>query len=172
MKIIIVYQYFGTPSGGWSTRIYELSKRWLKKGAEITVITSPYYKSDIRSSGLISKQIVDGINLIVIDSEDSNKIRKRYRIIRALKFALISSYYVLSLRADVVIASSGPITVGIPGLFSRWFTKKKFIFEVRDLWPRGAVEMKLIRNRLFTKFGFLFEKICYKNASIYFGNSD
>ena len=40
------------------------------------------------------------------------------------------------------------------------------VFEVRDLWPQGAVELKKIRNPLFIKAAFIFEKVCYTNSDI------
>jgi hypothetical protein len=43
----IVYQYFGTHNSAWSTRCYEFAKRWVKAGHKVTVLTSPYDKSDI-----------------------------------------------------------------------------------------------------------------------------
>lgn len=68
MKITYLYQYFGTPKGSWSTRVYELTKRWVQEGHEVTVITAPYEKSDTRANGFVSEQWVDGIRIIVIDS--------------------------------------------------------------------------------------------------------
>jgi glycosyltransferase involved in cell wall biosynthesis len=166
MHILIIYQYFGTPAGGWSTRVYELAKRWVEEGARVQVVTSPYYKSDIKASGLISKQQIDGVELIVINSGDSNKLPKWKRAVRALLFALLSTYFALISSANIVLASSGPITVGIPGLAARWFVRKKLVFEVRDLWPRGAIEMNLIRGRIPKRLSLWFERLCYSNSSL------
>jgi glycosyltransferase involved in cell wall biosynthesis len=166
LRIVIVYQYFGTPAGGWSTRVYEQAKRWVASGAEVTVITSPYYKSDIRAKGFISRQEVDGIKLVVIDAGDSNKISILKRIVRAILFSIVSSWYAVRLPGDVLLASSGPITVGIPALLAKWLTRKKIVFEVRDLWPQGAIEMKLIRNPILVRLGLGFEKMCYDASDL------
>jgi glycosyltransferase involved in cell wall biosynthesis len=166
LNILIIYQYFGTPAGGWSTRIYELARRWVEKGAKVRVITSPYYKSDIRARGLISKQQIEGIELIVIDSGDSNKMPKWKRAYKALFFAIISTYFTLILKSDIVLASSGPITVGVPGLAAKLLKRKKLVFEVRDLWPKGAIEMNLIRGSLPTRLGLWFERLCYLNSDL------
>lgn len=164
--IVIIYQYFGTPAGGWSTRVYENAKVWVQKGIKVTVITSPYYKSDIKPNGYISRQIIDGINLIVINSGDSNKINLVRRIIRAISFAFIASFYTILIKSDTVIASSGPITVGIPGLAAKLLARKKLIFEVRDLWPSGAIELGLIRSKFLQWIGLKFEKICYLSSDL------
>jgi glycosyltransferase involved in cell wall biosynthesis len=166
LEITFLYQYFGTPKGSWSTRVYELTKRWVDAGHDVTVITSPYDKSDIKADGLVSFQQIDGIKLIVINSGDSNRMAIWRRVIRALKFSMISSFYTLKLDADVIIASSGPITIGIPGLMGKFFKRVPLVFEVRDLWPDGGIEMGLIKGKISIQISRLFEKIIYKNSSL------
>ena len=164
MKILVVYQYFGTPNGSWSTRIYELTRRWVKEGHEVTVITSPYDKSDIKADGFVSRQNIEGINLIVIDSGDSNRFSKLKRVFRALQFSILSSFYGLKEPADVILCSSGPITVAIPGLLRKLFRGTSFVFEVRDLWPLGGIVMGKIKNNLIQKILLKFERHIYKKA--------
>ena len=40
------------------------------------------------------------------------------------------------LDIDIIIASSTPLTVGIPALILKKIKKTKLIFEVRDVWPQ------------------------------------
>ncbi len=165
MKILIVYQYFGTPNGSWSTRIYELTKRWVDSGNQVTVITSPYDKSDIRAQGLISRQKVDGIDLIVINSGDSNRFNRFKRAYRALRFAVISTFFAITESAEVIISSSGPITVAIPGILRKFFRKTPFVFEVRDLWPLGGIVMGKIKSSWLQKVLLKFERFTYRYAN-------
>jgi len=165
MKIIYLYQYFGTPKGSWSTRVYEMCKIWIGQGVEVTVITSPYDKSDIVAKQLITKLKVDGINLIVINAGDSNRFSLLKRAYKAILFAIIASFYAIKLKSDILIASSGPISIGLPGLLGKFFSKKKLIFEVRDLWPSGAIEMDLIQSNLLKKAFLWFESICYNKST-------
>ena len=164
MNILVIYQYFGTPLGSWSTRIYELTRRWVKAGHKVTVITSPYDKSDIKADGFVSRKNIEGINLIVIDSGDSNRLTKGIRAYRALRFSLVSIYYALKEPADVVLSSSGPITVAMPGLLRNKLRKTPFVFEVRDLWPLGGIVMGKIQNPLIKTILLWFEKYTYKKA--------
>lgn len=165
MRIVYFYQYFGTPKGGWSTRVYELTKRWVQKGHQVTVVTSLYDKSDLKASGLVSTQMIEGIEVRVINVQISNKHHFAYRIFTFFKFAILSVYYAVKLDYDVAIASSGPITIGLPGLAARYIRKKPMIFEVRDLWPEGAVQLGLLKSGLSQKLAYWFEKKCYKAAS-------
>ena len=50
---------------------------------------------------------------------------------RSLQLALRSD-------ADLVFATTTPLTAGIPGIVARWLGGTPFVFEVRDLWLRAA----------------------------------
>src|SRR5690606_18170870 len=47
-----------------------------------------------------------------------------------------------------------------------WFRRKPMVFEVRDLWPDGAIELGKLNNRLLIKIALWFEKLCYRNSSL------
>ena len=166
MRIVYFYQYFTTPKGSYGTRVYEFSKEWVEKGHDVTVVTSVYAKSDIRASKFIESQTIDGIKLKVINVKIDNKQSFLKRIYTFLLYGILSVYYALTLKCDVVIASSGPITVGIPGLIAKIFRGKKMVFEVRDLWPEGPIELDVLNNKLLQKFSYSFEKLCYKKSSL------
>src|SRR5690606_6997520 len=63
------------------------------------------------------------------------------------------------------IASSGPITIGLPGLVAKYLMGRKLVFEARDLWPEGAIELGIIKNKTIQNFAYWFEKICYKSSA-------
>jgi glycosyltransferase involved in cell wall biosynthesis len=171
VKILIFYQYFTTPKGSWGTRIYEFSKEWVKQGHEVTIVTSIYSKSDLKASKFIETQIIEGIKVKVLNIKIDNKQPITKRIFSFILYSIISTWYALTLKSDVAIASSGPITVGIPGLISKIFTKKKLVYEVRDLWPEVPIALGIIQNTLIKKIAFYFEKKLYANASLVVGLS-
>lgn len=49
--------------------MYELTRRWVRDGMEVEIITAPYEKSDIKSSGMISHQQIEGIKLTIMNWE-------------------------------------------------------------------------------------------------------
>jgi len=166
MKIVYFYQYFATPKGSWGTRVYEFAREWVAQGHEVTVVSSIYSKSDLTATKFIEDQYFEGIHVKVLNIVIDNKQPFYKRIWTFLQYSILSSYYALTLKADVVIASSGPITVGIPGLVARYLRGRKLVFETRDLWPEGAIELGIINNPLMKKLSYWFEKLCY-NASSY-----
>ena len=165
MQIVYFYQYFSTPKGSWGTRVYEFASDWVKKGHEVTVVTSVYSKSDIKATSFIDTQNFNGINVKIINVEINNKQHFIKRILSFIQYALVSSWFAITLKADIIIASSGPITVGIPGLIAKFFRGRKLVFETRDLWPEGAIELGIISNPFIKKIAYWFERICYRNSS-------
>jgi glycosyltransferase involved in cell wall biosynthesis len=166
MTIVYFYQYFTTPKGSYGTRVYEFTKKWVEKGHKVIVVTSVYAKSDIRSTKFLDTQVIDGIILKIINVTIDNKQSFLRRIYTFLIYSFFSSFYAFTLKCDLVISSSGPITTGIPGLIAKIFRRKKFVFEVRDLWPEGPIELGILNNKLIQKVSYAFEKICYKKSSL------
>ncbi len=165
MKILYFYQYFSTPKGSWGTRVYDFASEWVKEGHQVTVVTCLYSKSDLKANKLIENQFFNGILVKVINIRLDNKDKIVKRIWTYVIYCLISSWYAIKLKADIVIASSGPITVGIPGLVARYIRKRKLIFEVRDIWPQGAIELGVIRNKLLINLSYWLEEKCYRASS-------
>lgn len=162
MRIVYFYQYFATSKGSWGTRVYEFSRNWVAEGHEVTVVSAIYSKSDLHAEKLLETQYHDGIRVKVINVLIDNKKSIPQRIAAFFKYTFFSSWYALTLPADVVIASSGPITVGLPGLVARYLRGRKLVFEARDLWPSGAVELGIIRNPILVKMAYWFERKCYE----------
>jgi glycosyltransferase involved in cell wall biosynthesis len=166
MKILYFYQYFTTPKGAWSTRAYEFARRWAAAGDEVTVVTSVYYKSDIQPDRFVTERTVDGIRLKILNIGVSNKQPLWQQAWTFLQYAAVSTWFALTEKADVILASSGPITVAIPALAARYFRRRPFVFEVRDLWPEGAIQLGLLRNRLLIAALRALEKFCYRSAAM------
>lgn len=166
MKILYFYQYFSSPKGSWGTRVYEFTKEWVDKGHDVTVITSVYSKSDIKVTKFIEDLNIDGIHVKVINIKHDNKVSFVKRLWGFISFSFIATYYAIKLKSDVTIASSGPISIGLPGMISKLFRRSKFVFEVRDLWPDGAIQLGILKNKYLIKFAYWFEKLCYSYSDL------
>jgi glycosyltransferase involved in cell wall biosynthesis len=164
MTILIFHQYFSTNKGSYGTRLYEFSKYWIDKGFKVKIVTSLYYKSDLKQSKLGKRFEMDGIDLIVLNIPISNKDYLFKRIYHFMLYSVFSIRHAMNEDCDLVMASSGPISTGIPALFARKFRKKPFIFEVRDLWPGVVEEIGIIKNKIILNFAYRFEKYCYRKA--------
>ena len=163
MKILLLHQYFNTPNDSGSTRAYEFCKRLAKKGHIVTVITSSR-KENINSFKWYFKKI-ENINIHYLPNKYNNKFKFYSRIFSFLRFSFLSIFKVLKFEYDIIIATSTPLTIAIPVLFLLKFKKKKFIFEVRDLWPEMPIVVGAIKNKFLIKILKIFEKKVYTTAS-------
>ena len=78
---------------------------------------------------------IDGIDVIQIALPYSNSDGLVKRAITFIKYALKSIHYAMHEEYDMAYSTSTPLTAGIPCIWAKWFRGKKYIFEVRDLWP-------------------------------------
>ena len=166
MRIVYFYQYFSTPQGAWGTRVYEFCKNWVEAGHDVTVVSSIYSKSDLNATHFVEDQVFDGIKVKVLNIRIDNKQTKIKRIWTWIQFMLMCCWYAVRLPADVVVASSGPITVGVPGIVAKKIRKRRFVFEARDLWPQTAIEMGLLHGKRLKRIAYWLEKELYKNADL------
>jgi glycosyltransferase involved in cell wall biosynthesis len=166
MKVLYFYQYFTTPKGAWGTRVYEYAREWVKRGHDVTVVTSIYSKSDLTAEKFVEYREIDGINLIILNIHIDNKQHPLKRIWTFIQYSVMASWFALRTPCDAIIASSGPITVGIPGLIGKIIKRKKLVFEVRDLWPDTAISMGFVKNKLAQKIMYAFEKLCYESSDL------
>lgn len=161
MNILYIHQYFVTPQEPGGTRSYWLAQELIKNGHKVTMLTSSSkFSEDIKVVN------IDGIDVVYIKEDYDQNMSVSRRLKAFLKFMYKSS--VLGLKQkdiDLVIATSTPLTIGIPALILKWFKKKPFVFEVRDLWPEVPIQMGAIKNSWTIKTTRLLEKTIYKNAS-------
>lgn len=159
MKILYIHQYFVTPTEPGGTRSYWISKELIKNGHQVTMLTSTKNKE------LPKEVIVDGIRVIYLYVPYNNKMTIFKRIVAFLKFMILSSWYVLKLeKHDLALATSTPLTVGLPALVGKKLKRLPYIFEVRDLWPEVPVQMGGVKNKYAIKFLYWFESTIYKNS--------
>lgn len=164
MKVIYLHQYFKKPIENGGTRSYDLSISFLKKGYEVEVITTTS-----ESEGFYGKkwrvEEVDGIKINYLYLPYDNSFSSMKRISVFLLFLWYSSLKLIKTRGDVVLATSTPLTIGIPALLKKMIHGTPFIFEVRDVWPEAVIAIGAIKNKLLKKILYTFEKIIYKKAS-------
>lgn len=159
-KIIYIHQYFNSPSMSGSTRSYEQAKRLAAAGYDVTIFTS----ARVRQSQLFRTEFLDGFNVIWVNVSYSNEMGFLRRIISFFIFSLLSSIFILFKKYDVVIATSTPLTVAIPGIIAKLILGKKFIFEVRDLWPEIPIALGILKNPILIYAAKYLAKLAYDRS--------
>jgi glycosyltransferase involved in cell wall biosynthesis len=114
----------------------------------------------------VARQQVEGIDVVAVRVGYSQHLGTLGRMRSFLRFMLQSSW--LAIRAsghDVVIATSTPLTVGIPGMLASWRWRIPLVFEVRDLWPEAPIQMGIIRNPLLQALLRAVERLIYRRST-------
>jgi glycosyltransferase involved in cell wall biosynthesis len=168
LKIIYLHQYFTTPEYSGGVRSYEFSKRLVKKGHQVDLITTtaflPLPKKD--NDFLITREVIDGINIHAIRIPYGNKMTFTKRIMSFIIFMLLSSFYILKLKnRDLIYATSTPLSIGLPAIIGKIFHKTTLIFEVRDMWPDVPISMGFIKNKFLIHVLKMFELKIYNSSS-------
>lgn len=168
MHVLYFHQHFSTPQGSAGTRSYEMAQALISAGHSVTMVCGRYAQGNTGLSAPFENGrrcgVVDGINVIEFDLNYGNHMGFMQRIRVFLKFALGSVVVALREPADVVFATTTPLTAGIPGIFARWLTRKPFVFEVRDLWPELPKAMGVITSPVVLWLMSLLEWASYRSA--------
>lgn len=167
MKLLYIHQYFVFPELSGGTRSYDLSQSFTKKGIDVTMITTNAGIKDLEFPK--NKRWVyleeGGIKFWILKCPYNQKMSIKRRILSFVQFMYYSSIKSIQIKSDILIATSTPLTIGIPALVKKLFSKTPYIFEVRDVWPEGPIELGFVKNNLFIKFLLWFEKLVYKQSN-------
>ena len=168
MKILYFHQHFSTPKGSAGIRSYAMAQSLIRNSHQVTMVcgsfgagqtglTQPFNKG-------MRRGMVDGIDIIEFELPYSNALSFLKRILIFLSFAFKSIKVALTEQYDVVFATTTPLTAGIPGIFAKWFRRKPFVFEVRDLWPELPKAMGVIKNPVVLWMMSVLEWTSYHSA--------
>ncbi len=159
MKVLYIHQYFRTPDEGGGVRSYYLTRKLVKKGVEVEVITT--HNKDFSET-----KNIDGIRVHFLPVPYDNNFSFRKRIRAFLKFALLASKKSMAIKKiDLCYVMTTPLTTGLVALWIKWTRNIAYIFEVGDLWPLIPVEIGAVKSPFLKSVLFRFEKLCYRNAS-------
>lgn len=162
MKITYLHQYFNTPSMAGGTRSFEMARRLVAMGHEVNMVTS-WRERDGRKSWFTT--VEDGINVHWLPTSYSNYMSYEQRIASFFRFALGSARKVASFPADVVFATSTPLTIALPAIYASRRQGIPMVFEVRDLWPELPIAMGALRSPITRGAARLLERLAYKCSS-------
>lgn len=163
MNLIYLHQYFKFPNEVGGTRSFDLATGFLSSGHQVEMVTSTSdarYKTGKRWTKIEN----NGLVIHYIYLKYKNDLNYFQRSIIFIKFLFFSTIKTLSLKGDLVIATSTPLTIGIPAMIKKWFHKTPFIFETRDIWPEAVIAIGAVKNKMLQKILFILESLIYNSA--------
>lgn len=171
MHLLLIHEIFTTPDEGGGTRHYELAKYLIQYGHKVSVIASDvdYLSGKKRMK---KSEIKEGIEIIYASTFSS--VHKSFftRGLAFLYFSFSSFFEALKVHHfDIVIGTSPPLFQAITSLVIAKFKRKKFVYEVRDLWIDFANELGVVRNEFILKLLKKLENLLYREADLIIINS-
>ncbi len=162
MRIVYLHQYFLTPDMAGGTRSYEMARRLVAAGHEVHMVTT-----DQRGSAGRRWRESDEAGIIVhwASVPYDNRMSFGRRILAFARFAWMATRRAASLRADVIFATSTPLTIAIPALVASAIRRVPFVFEVRDMWPDVPIALGAIRSPVAVALARWLEKLAYRRAA-------
>lgn len=161
MRILYLHQYFNLPSDPGSTRSYEMARRLVLAGHKVYMITSDHHGRFKKRGWYVTEEA--GIEVHWLYVPYSNKMSYSNRIKAFLKFAFSASLRASSIPADVVFATSTPLTIAIPGVFATKRLNIPLVFELRDLWPEIPIAVGALKGPMIPAAKLL-ERFAYKHS--------
>ncbi|MDQ1655408.1 MAG: hypothetical protein QOD41_491 [Cryptosporangiaceae bacterium] len=162
MRIVYIHQYYCNRQMPGGTRSYEMARRLAARGHQVDVITTE--RSPRRRRLAWRMTVEDGVRVHWFPVPYSNGMSYGRRIRSFAEFAGAAAVKAARLDADVVFATSTPLTVAIPGVFAAKARRVPFVFEVRDLWPEIPIDMGALRNPLARRIAEGLASFAYRNA--------
>lgn len=161
MKITYLHQYFNTPWMVGASRSYYMARRLTSLGHEVNVVTS--WRDAGKKAGWFETE-EEGVRVHWLPVRYTNSMGATRRIHAFLDFAVKSTVRAARIQADVVFATSTPLTISIPGAIAAYCQKCPFVFETRDLWPDVPIALGYLRNPIARFMARGLERFSYAAA--------
>jgi glycosyltransferase involved in cell wall biosynthesis len=171
MRVLFLTHYFHPEGNAPGTRVYELCRRWVAMGHDVTVITGvPNVPNGVAYEGYENKcfqrERVDGIETIRVWTYLAANKGTTRRVLNYLSLMFTATVAALFVRKpDLVIATSPQFFCGWAGVWVSRLRRIPFILEVRDLWPESIVAVGAMRAGRWLRLLEWLEKRMYAAAT-------
>lgn len=168
--IWVINQFAGNPESGWGERHFYFAKYWQEKGYDVTIISGSFnhmFRKTIEVDGLCKIETYNGIRFCWVNTPKYDpKSVKRFLSMLVFAWRVLSVHKYLKQTPDDIIVSSMPIFPVLTGHYlKRKFKSRKFLFEIRDIWPLSLIELANVsKYHPLALFIGWFEKFGYRKA--------
>ena len=171
LKILVVSQFFTPEMGAPAARFHDFGRLLVERGHEVTLLTgfsnSPAgivpeaYRGRLRMH-----EEIDGVQVRRVWLYASPRLSTLTKSLGFASFAADASLSALfaNLSADVVIATSPPPTVAIPGILAARRLRAGLVVDIRDIWPEAILQSGRLRSRTLVRALEAVERRAYQTA--------
>lgn len=171
LNILYITQYFYPEIGATQTRALEMASNLVRQGHRVTVLT----EFPNHPKGIIPKEYrgrfwerekyreIHVVRTWVWTRPQKTFVTRMGFYLSFMATAAIAGLFIPG-RFDVVYTTSPPFFVGVTGYWLSRIKNARFVFEVRDLWPRSAIELGELNNPAFIRWAEKLERFFYRKA--------
>lgn len=176
MKILIVTQYFWPEN----FKINDLVLNLKERGNDVTVLTGkPNYPDGKFYSGYTflnkKNEFYKGVKIVrapLISRGNCSGIRLFLNYISFAFFASVTAIFKLKKDAEIIfVYEPSPITVGIPALVYKIFSKAPMFLWIQDLWPESLIAAGDVKSKLILRLIGRLVRLIYKKSDVIFISS-
>lgn len=165
MHLLLLHQNFVDHAHPGGTRHLELGTHLVSMEHAVTIVASNLDYLTGRKIPGDREVLMDGVRVLRAPAIATLHHSFAGRAISYLSFMFSSVWVALSAsKPDVVMGTSPPL-FQLPSawIVARWH-RKPFVLEIRDLWPKFAIEMGLLKNRFLIRIATWVEHFFYRAA--------
>ena len=165
MRVVYLHQHFRTPDMNGGTRSFEFARRLVAAGHSVDVVTADPapVPSFVRPQWTVTDEAGASVHWCRVPY--ANHMGFRERMAAFLRYCAYASTRAATLPQDVVVATSSPLTVSLPGVWSARRNRVPLVFEVRDVWPETPIAMGKLRNPVLRRAAVALESWAYRNSA-------
>ena len=151
MRILYIDSKFGSPRASSHARVYHFAQRLIERGHEVTIIGRDSGRMELegqRHRAMVTRGRLDGLDIVLLKVPYAQAFSKHMRMLSYGGFTLGAGLLAATAGpADVVFASSSPLTIGISGVLASRLRRTPFVFELQDLWPAVPIGLGFLTGR-------------------------
>ncbi|WP_207063731.1 glycosyltransferase family 4 protein [Motiliproteus sp. SC1-56] len=144
MNILIYAHFAGSPEMGMVYGHYYLAREWVRMGHRVTIVTASFAhtrKVNPSVSSFFTFDLIDGIEYVYVRSPAYDPAKNAGRGLNILAFTIGAFFFRPQYEPDLVITSSHHTLTAFTAHRMAKRHRARFVFEIRDLWPLGLVEI-------------------------------
>ncbi len=171
MRILYLSHYFHPEGNAPAKRVYEMCRRWVRLGHQVTVITcAPNVPSGAVYDGYqntwLHRETVEGIETIRVWTYLAANRGTALRIVNYLSYMVLAVIAGLrTQRPDLVIATTPQFFCGWAGVWVSRLRRLPFILEIRDIWPDSIVAVGALGSPRLLRLLERWERSMYRAAT-------
>lgn len=170
MHIVFLCHYFPPEVNAPASRTFENTKRWVKNGHKVTVITCvPNHPNGVVYPGFKNRlwqwDEKEGVRVLRVKTFIGPNKGFFKRTVNYISFMCSATLLCrLVEKADIVVSTSPQFFNGLAGFFVSKLLQTPWVLEIRDLWPESIKAVGAIRQKTVIHILERIETFMYSRA--------